>query len=158
HGEFEEHSEVIKNLRAAERATGQRVAIMADLPGPKMRIGALKQEPLMLRAGRQFVLSTGEMQGDETAASTTFEQLPQAVKPGDDLFLNDGVIQLKVRSVMSSAVQCVVVVGGELRSRKGLNVPGVDLGIRAFTEHDCECLKFALENGVDTVSQSFVES
>ena len=80
------------------------------------------------------------------------------VKPGDTLYLNDGLIQVDVDEVQGADVRCRVVVGGELRSRKGLNLPDIDLGIGAFTEHDHNCMKFALENGVDAVSQSFVEN
>ena len=80
------------------------------------------------------------------------------MKPGNKLSLNDGYIQLEVAEVRGNDVVCVVIVGGELRSRKGLNLPGIDLGISAFTEHDRECLQFALEHGVDAISQSFVES
>ena len=83
---------------------------------------------------------------------------PQAVKPGDTIFLNDGLIQMEAVKVEGKDIQCRVIVGGELRSRKGLNLPGIDLGISAFTDHDYRCLKFALEQGVDAVSQSFVES
>ena len=79
------------------------------------------------------------------------------VKPGDRLFLNDGLVQLVVERVAGNDVECTVAVGGELRSRKGLNLPGIDLGISAFTEHDRTCLEFALDAGVDAVSQSFVE-
>jgi pyruvate kinase len=157
HGDFSGHKGVIHNLRAAERSTGHRIAIMADLPGPKMRIGNLKHEPIELKTGSMFVLTARDIIGDETGASTTFPRLPQAVKPGDALFLNDGVIQLEVTSIVESDVHCRVIVGGELRSRKGLNLPRIDLGISAFTEHDYNCLKFSLENGVDAVSQSFVE-
>jgi pyruvate kinase len=88
----------------------------------------------------------------------TFARLPQVVKTGDKLFLNDGIIQLQVERVEGPDVHCRVLVGGELRSRKGLNLPGIELGISAFTERDRECLKFALARGVDAVSQSFVES
>jgi pyruvate kinase len=88
----------------------------------------------------------------------SFARLPRVVKPGDRLFLNDGLIQLKVDSVAADDVRCHVVVGGELRSRKGLNMPGIDLGISAFTDHDRACMAFALEHGVDAVSQSFVET
>jgi pyruvate kinase len=157
HGDFSGHREVIQNLREAERATERRIAIMADLPGPKMRIGKLKQEPVDLKAGSAFVLTGGDITGDETRVSTTFPRLPLAVKPGDALFLNDGLIQLEVSRIAGNDVHCRVIVGGELRSRKGLNLPGIDLGINAFTDHDYDCLKFSLENGVDAVSQSFVE-
>jgi pyruvate kinase len=87
----------------------------------------------------------------------TFEPLPRVVKPGDRLFLNDGLIQLIVDRVDGTEVHCTVAVGGDLSSKKGLNLPGIDLGIRAFTAHDRDCLAFALEHGVDAVSQSFVE-
>ena len=157
HGEFSSHKAVIRGLRAAERSTGRRIAIMSDLPGPKIRIGQIKQGSIQLRAGSTFTLTTGDITGDETGVSTTFQHLPQSVKPGDDIFLNDGFIQLEVSNVEGNDVHCRVVVGGELRSRKGLNLPDIDLGISAFTEHDCNCLKFSLENGVDAVSQSFVE-
>jgi pyruvate kinase len=158
HGDFESHKRVIDTLRSASRATGRRVAIMADLSGPKMRIGKLKEEPVELRAGDTFTLTATEIVGDASRVSVSLTRLPKAVKPGDTLFLNDGFIQLEVTRVQGKDVHCKVVVGGELRSRKGLNLPGIDLGITAFTERDRECLRFAMEQGVDAVSQSFVES
>ena len=158
HSDFAGHKEVIKNLRAAARAVGRRVAIMADLPGPKIRIGQLAQEPVELKPGASFTLTTQDIVGDGRRVSVTFSHLPKAVKPGDTLFLNDGLIQLEVVKPEGSEVQCRVLAGGELRSRKGLNLPGIDLGISAFTDRDYECMKFALDQGVDTVSQSFVET
>lgn len=158
HGDFAAHKKVIDNLRTASRSTGRKIAIMADLSGPKMRIGKLKEEPVELTPGNSFVLTTYDIDGDGRRVSVSFKRLPQAVKPGDILFLNDGIIQIEVVSVAGNDVACEVVVGGELRSRKGLNLPGIDLGIGAFTEHDHECLKFAAEEGLDAVSQSFVET
>jgi pyruvate kinase len=158
HGDFESHKRVIDTLRSASRATGRRVAIMADLSGPKMRIGKLKEEPVELKAGDPFTLTTKEITGDASRVSVSFSRLPKAVKPGDALYLNDGFIQLEVTKVDEDEVGCKVVVGGELRSRKGVNLPDIDLGITAFTERDRECLRFAMEQGVDAVSQSFVES
>jgi len=158
HGEFENHRRVIRNIRAAEKATGRRVVIMADLSGPKMRIGNLGVEKIQLKAGDRFTLTTDDITGDQQRVSVSFARLPKVVKPGSSLSLNDGYIQLEVTGVTGTDVACVVKVGGELRSRKGLNLPGVDLGISAFTERDRECLEFALESGVDAVSQSFVES
>src|SRR5512136_1224989 len=156
HGDFTGHAERIARIRAAERATGLRVAIMADLPGPKMRVGTIEPEPIQLRAGDAFTLTTEEATGNATRVSVSFERLPQVVKPGDRLFLNDGLIQLAVERVERNDVRCTVVAGGELRSRKGLNLPGIDLGVSAFTERDRECLAFALRHGVDAISQSFV--
>ena len=158
HGDFSGHKEVIEDLRAAARATGSRLAIMADLPGPKMRIGKFDSEPIDLKPGELFTLTTDDIIGDARRVSVTFTRLPRVVKPGDTLYLNDGLIQVDVDRVQGSDVHCRVIVGGELRSRKGLNLPGIDLGIGAFTEHDHDCMKFALENGVDAVSQSFVEN
>jgi pyruvate kinase len=158
HGDFAGHKQAIERLRAAAKATGRRVAIMADLPGPKMRIGQLAKEPIDLRPGERFTLTTQEIVGDGGRASVSFARLPQVVKPGDALFLNDGIIQLEVVGVQGAEVACRVIVGGELRSRKGLNLPGINLGISAFTEHDREWLRFAAEQGLDAVSQSFVES
>lgn len=157
HGDFEVHKKVMDNLRAASRELGRRIAIMADLPGPKMRIGTISPEPVELRPGDLFVLTTDDVMGDKGRVSVSFASLPKSVKAGDMLFLNDGDIQLEVNRVAASDVYCTVRVGGELRSRKGINLPGIDLGIGAFTERDHDCLRFALANGVDAVSQSFVE-
>lgn len=158
HGDFASQQKRIANLRAAARVTGRRLAIMADLPGPKIRIGQVAGEPVELKPGDDFTLTTEEVVGDARRVSVNFNRLPQTVKPGDTLFLNDGFIQLEAVKVEGQEVRCRVLVGGELRSRKGLNLPGIDLGISAFTQRDYQCLKFALEQGVDAVSQSFVES
>ena len=158
HGSFEDHRRVIENLRGASRRTGWRIAIMADLPGPKIRIGLLTTEPVLLHPGDPFTLTTDSIVGDATRASVDFPRLPASVRKGNTLYLNDGIIRLEVEEVRGNDVACRVMAGGELRSRKGLNVPDVDLGIGAFTARDHECLKFALENGVDAVSQSFVAS
>ncbi len=158
HGDFEGHGEVIRKIRAASKKAGRRVAIMADLPGPKMRIGNLEEDPITLKAGAPFTLTAEETLGSRTRVSMTMKQLPGVVKSGDTLFLNDGLIELRVEEVKGLDIHCTVVVGGQLRSKKGLNIPGIDLGVSAFTERDRECMQFALENGVDAVGQSFVNN
>jgi len=158
HGTLAEHADRIRKIRGAARAEGRQVAIMADLPGPKMRLGSISPEPVELKAGDPFILTTDEMTGDARRVSMSFDALPRVVKAGDRLFLNDGAVQVVVERVSGRDVECQVEVGGELRSRKGVNLPGIDLGISAFTDHDRECLAFALEHGADAVSQSFVES
>jgi pyruvate kinase len=158
HGDFEGHLRVIQRIRAAAKSVGRPVAIMADLSGPKMRVGKFGVEKIDLKAGDSFTLTVDDVVGDQKRVSVSFARLPKVVKPGDILSLNDGYIQLEVLGVAGADVSCSVRVGGELRSRKGLNLPGIDLGISAFTDRDRDCLKFALENGVDAVSQSFVES
>ena len=158
HGDFASHAERIQRIRSAAQAVGRRVAIMADLPGPKMRIGKIEPEPIELRSGEKFTLTTDEIIGNSQRVSVSFRDLPKVVKPGDRLFLNDGLVELTVEQVSGSEVHCKVSVGGELRSKKGVILPGIDLGISAFTGHDRACLEFALQHGVDAVSQSFVET
>ena len=158
HGDFSGHADTIARVREAAAATGRRVAIMADLPGPKMRIGRFEAEPVRLTPGALFTLTTdGTAVGNAERVSVSFPELPASVHPGDRLFLNDGYIEVDVVRVEGVEVVCRVLVGGELRSRKGLNLPGIDLGISAFTPHDRDCLEFALRHGVDAVSQSFVD-
>ena len=157
HGDPAKHAEVIGRIRDAARETGRRVAILADLPGPKLRLGKIDPEPIRLLRGAHFTLTSNDIVGDAQRASMNFEQLPRVVKPGDKIFLNDGLVQLVVDRVAGNDVECTVVLGGELCSRKGLNLPGVGLGISAFTERDRACLEFALKAGVDAVGQSFVE-
>jgi pyruvate kinase len=157
HGDFSRHAEMIRRIRDAAQTTGRHVAIMADLPGPKMRLGRINPEPIQLLPGARFILTNEDIVGDAHRASMSFEPLPRVVKPGNRLFLNDGLVQLVVERVVGHEVECIVATGGELRSRKGLNLPGIELGISAFTERDRACLEFALGAGVDAVSQSFVE-
>lgn len=158
HGDFSAHGKVIHQIREAEKVTGKKVAIMADLSGPKMRLGPINPEPVELKAGDMFTLTSDDIVGNSQRVSMSFKSLPKVVKSGDKLFLNDGLVQLAVENVSGHDVRCKVLVGGELRSRKGLNLPGIHLGMGAFTERDRECLEFALANGVDAVSQSFVEN
>jgi pyruvate kinase len=160
HGSLDEHARVAERLRAAARAVGRRLALLADLPGPKLRIGRLAAEPVELRVGDVFTLSAAPdaEPGDARRVAVSFERLPDVVRPGDTCFLNDGLIRLEVERVEGREVRCRVAAGGELRSRKGLNLPGVDLGIDAFTPRDREGLAFAVREGLDVVSQSFVES
>jgi pyruvate kinase len=158
HGDFTVHAGTIARIRAAEKATGYRVAIMADLPGPKMRLGKIDPEPIQLIPGDSFTLTSEEITGDSRRVTMSFKNLPKVVKPGNLLYLNDGLVQLLVERIVGTEVHCKVAVGGELRSKKGLNLPGIDLGIGAFTDHDRACLEFALGKGVDAVSQSFVET
>src|SRR5215831_12487831 len=143
HGDLTSHAERIRRIRSAAEAAGRRVAIMADLPGPKMRIGKIEPEPIQLHPGENFILTTDEVAGGSERVSVSFKDLPRVVKPGDRLFLNDGLVQLTVEHISGSEVHCKVSVGGELRSKKGLNLPGIALGIGAFTEHDRACLEFA---------------
>ncbi|CAB5089635.1 Pyruvate kinase (EC [Olavius algarvensis associated proteobacterium Delta 3] len=158
HGSFEEHETKIEVIRAAAKAVGRNVAIMGDLPGPKIRLGTFAEEPVELEVGDPFTLTTEDIIGDRSRVSVSFQRLPKVVRPGDRVYLNDGYLQLRVDRVEGSDVHCTVMVGYELRSRKGLNLPGIDLSIGAFTDHDLTWLKFAAEHKLTAVSQSFVEN
>src|SRR6185369_13294054 len=108
HGDFAAHAERISRIRAAEKTTGRRVAIMADLPGPKMRLGKIDPEPIQLSVGDSFILTSEDIIGDSQRVSMSFERLPQVVRPGDRLFLNDGLVQLVAERVAGKEVQCKV--------------------------------------------------
>lgn len=116
HGDQDYHRTLIGRLRAASEATGRRIAIMGDLPGPKIRIGEVSDEPYELQPGDSFVLTTDEIHGDHRRVSVSFPPLPRVLHPGDALYLNDGLIQLKAEEIVGNDVRCLVVVGGEIRS------------------------------------------
>ncbi|MCK5353009.1 pyruvate kinase [bacterium] len=156
HGEFDGHGVAIGRVREAAELAGRRVAIMADLPGPKMRVGDVERA-VELQPGDSLALTTEEIIGTGDRVSVTFHDLPRVVKAGDSLYLNDGIIHLEVDRIEGVDVHCRVKVGGILSSRKGLNMPGIDLGISAFTDNDEDCLRFAFDNGITIFSQSFVE-
>ena len=158
HGSPAWHKRAIENLRHAAIVAGVSLTVMGDLPGPKLRIGTLEGEPVIITEGGRFTLTTREMTGNHGRAFVNFPRLPTVVTPGDIIYLNDGAIHLKVIGVAGDDVQCLVLTGGELSSGTGVNLPGIELGCCAFTTHDHEFLKFACENGVDAISQSFVES
>ena len=156
HGEFSVHQRAVDNVRQAATNVGRRVAIMADLPGPKMRIGKIANEPIELVKGEYLSLTSEEILGDQARVSVSLPEITKVLNVKDRLFINDGLINLEVVEVSDTDVRCRILAGGELRSRKGLNFPGIDLGMQAFTPYDQECLKAALTMGVDAVSQSFV--
>ena len=158
HGDFASHAETIQRIRAASKKTGKMVAILADLPGPKMRIGDLAQDFVILEKGADFILTAKEITGNVDRVSMSMKGLPDVVKKGDTLFLNDGLIELRVTKVQGDDIHCSVIVGGKLRPQKGLNIPGIDLGTSAFTARDRKCMQFALEQGVDAVGQSFINT
>lgn len=158
HGDVSWHQEMVKRIAKAASAVGRPVTVMADLPGPKIRIGRLAKEPVELRKGQVFTLTERELLGDERKCTVGLRGLSKRVKRGDSIFLNDGIIALEVVSTHGEEIECVVVSGGELRSQKGVNVPGISLGIPPFTDSDRKWLDLALSWGIDVVCQSFVET
>jgi pyruvate kinase len=157
HGDFESHGEVIRRVRKVAGELGRIVAILADLPGPKIRLGNLKKEPIMLHKGNLVTLTTDEIPGTPERIPVSYKQLPESVVPGSLIYLSDGFIQLRCLEISGNDVVCEVIIGGQLYSHKGLNLPGAKIFLDPVTERDLEIVEFALNEDIDTFSISFIE-
>ncbi len=158
HGTHASHEAVVRRIRSASADARRVVAILQDLGGPKIRIGRLVDgKPLTLKAGDPLVIDVGDGPGEPGRVTTTFESLPAAVHPGDVLLLDDGHIQLEVQATSDRSIRTVVVDGGELGERKGINTPGLELPVAGLTAKDREDLRFGASIGVDLVALSFVQ-
>ncbi len=161
HGNRELHAENAERVRAAAEAGGRQVAILQDLPGPKLRIGALVDEIVELKPGEQLVLACGSGEvGNERRLSISWAGFVDAVDPDDVIYLADGAIRLRVARVRAGAceVDTVVEIGGSVASRQGLNIPGSTRGLAAVGEEDLDMLRFGESIGVDVVALSFVRT
>ncbi|MFB3738233.1 MAG: pyruvate kinase [Candidatus Velamenicoccus archaeovorus] len=158
HGDPATHAELVRLVRAAASELGRDLAVMADLPGPKIRLGELAEEPLRLDAGTAFALRADERPGDASGAPTTYPGLARDVRPGDRVLLADGAVELVVRDIEGSDVVTEVIRAGSVRARAGVNVPAERLSLPALTERDREGLARALDLGVDLIAQSFVRA
>ena len=158
HGHQADHLEVYRRVRAGSDATGHSVGILADLQGPKIRLGEFPDGPVRLVAGDEFTITTQDIPGNQHEASTTYEGLPEDVKAGNRILIDDGNVQLDVTGVSGNRVYLRVVVGGKISDHKGINLPGVNVSAPALTDKDEADLRFALEMGVDMVALSFVRS
>jgi len=157
HGDHATHAVRIKRVRRIAQEESVIVAILADLQGPKIRVGDIAAGVIALAAGASFTLTTRAVDGDANAASVDFADLPQSVQPGNRILLDDGLIELQVISTSTTDVVTRVVTGGELRPHKGVNLPGVPLKISALTEKDRADLAFAIAQDVDYIALSFVQ-
>jgi pyruvate kinase len=164
HGDPKDHAKRVQIVRFVSDELRSDLAVMADLPGPKIRLGELVTEPLALSTGSRFVLrpggggrGTGGV-GGAGGASVTYDGLARTVRPGDRVLLADGAVELIVRDAQDDEVVTEIVRGGSIRSRAGVNVPAERLGLPAITDRDREALAAALGLGVDLVAQSFVRS
>ncbi len=161
HGDREIHAENAARVRAAADAAGRQVAILQDLPGPKLRIGALHDNLAELKPGDRLVLACGSSElGTEARMSVTWAGLTDAVDPGDVIYLADGAIRLRVSDVRAGdgEVETAVEIGGSVASRQGLNIPGSTRGLAAVPEEDLDMLRFGESIGVDVVALSFVRT
>jgi pyruvate kinase len=155
HGTHEEHAANARLVRAAQEEVGRPIALIADLQGPKLRIGELEQ-PMSLRAGDKVVVTGDAASDGELPVRPSV--VGQVLQPGHDVLIDDGLVRLRVEAVERGAARCAVVVGGTVSAHKGVNVPGVPVPIPSITRKDSEDLEFALGLGVDFVALSFVRS
>ena len=158
HGTHEEHARKIADLRAISKDLGIPVAILQDLGGPKIRVGDLPPEGVVLKAGDEFCLYGEAGKGDKDGVSVTYPELPMEVETGDPILLADGLLELEVIKTHPTCVECRVVTGGVLTSHKGINLPTRTLNTSALTEKDILDLDFGMDAGVDYVGVSFVRS
>ncbi|MBN9329922.1 MAG: pyruvate kinase [Comamonas sp. SCN 67-35] len=159
HGQVHDHEERAAKVREASRRAQREVAIMADLQGPKIRVGTFAQGKVMLRTGQAFTLDAErETPGDIDVVGLDYRELPHDVHPGDMLLLNDGLIVLRVEAIAGSAVHTQVILGGELSNHKGINRQGGGLTAPALTAKDMEDIKIAMRLQADYVAVSFPKS
>ncbi len=161
HGNLEMHAESAERVRAAASAAGRQVAILQDLPGPKIRIGALRDGLAELKPGEMLVLQCGsEQEGTDKGMSVSWGGLAAAVDPEDVIYLADGAIRLRVKVVREAEgeIETLVEIGGTVASRQGLNIPGSTRGLPAVPEEDLEMLRFGESIGVDMIALSFVRT
>ncbi|HEX2050932.1 MAG TPA: pyruvate kinase [Actinomycetota bacterium] len=156
HGDAAQHERAVACARAAATRAGRAVGVLVDLPGPKMRTGPIAGGETQLAAGAAFTLVARAVEGGSERASTTVDGLDEIVSPGDEIFLADGDIVLRVTSCAGGDVHTEVVRGGTLRSRKGMHVPAAEREVRGFTDDDARDLARAVELGADLVGLSFV--
>ncbi len=157
HGTHAGHARTIARIREASGRQAKPIAILADLQGPKIRTGALEGgQPVALRAGQRFTLTTANVLGAGACVSTTYKGLPRDVRRGDRILLADGLIELRVLAARGETVVCKVINGGELGEHKGINLPGIRLKVPAVTPKDRQDLAFALARGANYIAVSFV--
>ncbi len=156
HGDFKEHQGRVDNLKKATAKTGIPAAVLQDLAGPKIRIGTFKTESVMLKEGAKFTLTTDKVEGDETKVSVNYPSFAKEVKKGHIVFLHDGRKKLEVLDVKGNNVICKVLVGGEIKGKRGVNLPDSDLTISSLTDKDRADLEFGIKNKVDFIALSFV--
>ena len=159
HGDYEEHGNRLRNVRAASEATGKTVGVFADLQGPKIRLGRFENDQkVFLENGARFTITTDDILGTPERCSTTYKGLPGDVNVGDQILIDDGKVGLKAVEVTDTDVVCEVTVAGPVSNNKGINLPGVAVSVPALSDKDERDLRWALHQDVDMVALSFVRS
>lgn len=158
HGSHEEHLGRLKALRALREELDLPVAAMLDTRGPEIRLKTFADGSVQLRTGQTFTLTTQDIVGDETTCAITYGELPQDVKPGDTILLDDGLVRLTVQESTATTIRCVVENDGVMKDRKGVNVPNVRLSMPYMSQRDREDILFGVEQGFDYIAASFVRT
>ncbi|TFE27828.1 pyruvate kinase [Cohnella luojiensis] len=156
HGDFEEHGNRMKAIRQACQELNKTVAILLDTKGPEIRLGKLKEEPIELVQGEYITLTTEEILGDINRVPITYKELPSDVHVGSTILIDDGLIGMTVVDIQGTEIKCQIVNSGQIKSKKGVNVPGVAISMPGLTEKDIGDIKFGIEMGVDFIAASFV--
>ncbi|MBZ0286616.1 MAG: pyruvate kinase, partial [Anaerolineae bacterium] len=158
HGDHETHGETIERIRRIADEENAVVAILCDMQGPKIRIGKVANEPLMIEPGQKITFTLDKVPGENGLISLPHPEFIRDIKPGMQLLLDDGNLELVVLSTISNGLVCEVVVGGPLSSRKGVMAPTAKLSLSAITDKDREDIEFALKQHTDYLAMSFVRS
>ncbi len=158
HGEHADHEANVAHVRSAAERTGKAIAVLADLQGPKIRLGRFADGPVELALGDRFTITVDDVPGDAARCSTTYKGLPGDVAPGDEILIDDGRVRLRTLQVSGNDVVTTVEVPGTVSNNKGINLPGVAVSVPAMSEKDISDLRFALAQGVDFVALSFVRN
>ena len=156
HGTMDEHLQRLENLRSASKALQKPVGILLDIQGPKLRTGPAPDGPVDLEAGQEIVVLPRNVDTTPQQIGIDYDVLPQKVKVGGAILLDDGLIELRIKEIKGEQVHCEVVVGGPLPGRKGVSLPGVDIDLPPLGERDVEHIEFGIEHGVDFVAASFI--
>ncbi len=158
HGDYADHEAVYLRVRQASDESKRAVAVLVDLQGPKIRVGAFAAGPVTLKNGSEFTITTEDVPGDEHEVSTTYDGLPGDCAPGDRLLIDDGKVALECTQVEGPRVKTRVIEGGKVSDHKGINLPGVAVSVPALSEKDVEDLRWALRLQADLIALSFVRS
>lgn len=158
HGTYAEHEERYRRVRKASNETGRSVGVLADLQGPKIRLGRFREGPVLLERGDEFTITVEKVEGDQRRCGTTYQGLAADVSKGERILVDDGRVTLEVVGVDGPRVNTIVIEGGMVSDHKGLNLPGVAVSVPALSDKDVEDLRWALRTGADVIALSFVRN
>jgi pyruvate kinase len=158
HGSYADHEDRYQRVRKASDETGRSVGILADLQGPKIRLGRFAEGPVLLERGDEFTITVDDIEGTQSICGTTYKGLAADVARGERILVDDGRVTLEVTDVEGGRVHTMVIEGGWVSDHKGLNLPGVAVSVPALSEKDIRDLRWALRTGADVIALSFVRS